>query len=174
MSQLSLSSVELVSLSPVLLVREADGQYRPVSTDEVLQQARCVLAERVRRGTTFDSPKAVKDYLCVQLGALEHEVFVVVFLDTQHRLIAINEMFRGTVSQTSVHPREVVKEALAVNAAAVILAHNHPSGSTERRRADEHLTQTLRKTLVLVDVRVLDHVIVAGAEVSSMAERGLM
>ena len=157
-----------------LLVREVDGQYRPASAEEVLSQARRVLSRRVRRGAVMSSPQMVKDYLRLQIGVLEHEVFVVVFLDAQHRLIALKEMFRGTVTQTSVYPREVVKEALAANAAAVILAHNHPSGSTEPSRADEYLTQTLKTALALVDVRVLDHLIVGGAEISSFAERGLI
>ena len=127
-----------------LLVRDVDGQYRPASADEVLAQARQVLSRRVRRGATMSSPQAVKDYLRLQVGVLEHEVFTVIFLDAQHRLIALKEMFRGTVTQTSVYPREVVKEALAMNAAAVILAHNHPSGAAEPSRADEFLTQTLK------------------------------
>jgi DNA repair protein RadC len=118
--------------------------------------------------------QAVKDHLRLELGVLEHEVFCVLFLDAQHRIIALKQMFRGTVSQTSVYPREVVKEALSVNAAAVILAHNHPSGSVEPSRADEFLTQTLKTALALVDVRVLDHLVVAGADVCSFAERGLV
>lgn len=125
-----------------LLVRDVDGQYRPAHADEVLCHARRLLASRVRRGATMSSPRAVKDHLRLELGVLEHEVFCVLFLDAQHRIIALKQMFRGTVSQTSVYPREVVKEALSVNAAAVILAHNHPSGSVEPSRADEFLTQT--------------------------------
>ena len=116
----------------------------------------------------------MKDYLRLKLGEREHEVFVVVFLDTQHRVIAIEELFRGTLSQTSVYPREVVKEALARNAGAVILAHNHPSGNPEPSRADEFLTQTLKAALALVDVRVLDHLVVTRAGVLSFAERGLI
>ena len=160
--------------SNALLVRDVDGQYRPASAEEVLQHARRVLSHRVRRGATMSSPQAVKDYLRVQIGALEHEVFTVIFLDAQHRLIALKEMFRGTVTQTSVYPREVVKESLALNAAAVILAHNHPSGFAEPSRADEFLTQSLKTALSLVDVRVLDHLVVAGADVRSFAEMGLL
>src|SRR2546425_7611447 len=115
----------------------------------------------------MSSPQAVKDYLRLQIGVLEHEVFTIIFLDAQHRLIALKEMFRGTVTQTSVYTREVIKEALALNAAAVILAHNHPSGAAEPSRADEFLTQSLRTALALVDVRVLDHLVVAGADVRS-------
>lgn len=160
--------------SHVLHVRDVNGHYRPASSDEVLQQARRVLSQRVRCGITMASRQAVKDYLRPQLGALEHEVFCVMFLDAQHRILALKDMFRGTVTQTSVYPREVVKEALAVNAAAVILAHNHPSGAAEPSRADELVTQTLKTALALVDVRVLDHLVVAGAEVLSFAERGLV
>jgi DNA repair protein RadC len=132
-----------------------------------------VLSRRVRRGATMSSPQAVKDYLRLEIGVLEHEVFCVLFLDAQHRIIELRQMFRGTVTQTSVYPREVVKEALSLNAAAVILAHNHPSGP-EPSRADEFLTQTLKTALALVDVRVLDHLVVAGADCVSFAERGLV
>ena len=171
---MSLSSTSSAVASDALLVRDVDGQYRPARAEEVLSQARRVLSQRVRRGATMSSPQAVKDYLRAQIGVLEHEVFTVIFLDAQHRLIALKEMFRGTVTQTSVYPREVVKESLALNAAAVILAHNHPSGAAEPSRADEFLTQTLKSALALVDVRVLDHLVVTGAEVSSFAERGLL
>ena len=171
---MSTSSISSVGAADTLLVRDVDGQYRPAHADEVLCHARRLLANRVRRGATMSSPEAVKDHLRLELGALEHEVFCVLFLDAQHRIIALKQMFRGTVSQTSVYPREVVKEALAVNAAAVILAHNHPSGSVEPSRADEFLTQTLKRALALVDVRVLDHLVVAGADVCSFAERGLV
>lgn len=169
----SSSSVDAVA-SGALLVREVNGQYRPARAEEVLQQARRVLSHRVRRGATMSSPQAVKDYLRVQIGVLEHEVFCVLFLDAQHRIIALKQMFRGTVTQTSVYPREVVKESLALNAAAVILAHNHPSGAAEPSRADEFLTQSLKSALALVDVRVLDHLVVAGADCESFAERGLL
>ncbi|MBX3604609.1 MAG: DNA repair protein RadC [Piscinibacter sp.] len=157
-----------------LLVRDVDGQYRPAHAEEVLSQARRVLSRRVRRGATMSSPQAVKDHLRLEIGALEHEVFCVLFLDAQHRIIVLKQMFRGTVTQTSVYPREVVKEALAQNAAAVILAHNHPSGAPEPSRADEYLTQTLKTALALVDVRVLDHLVVGGGDVVSFAERGLL
>jgi DNA repair protein RadC len=171
---MSKSSISSVGAADTLLVRDVNGQYRPAQADEVLSHARRLLADRVRRGATMSSPEAVKDHLRVELGVLEHEVFCVLFLDAQHRIIALKQLFRGTVSQTSVYPREVVKEALSVNAAAVILAHNHPSGSVEPSRADEFLTQTLKTALALVDVRVLDHLVVAGADVCSFAERGLV
>ena len=171
---MSTSSISSVGAADMLLVRDVNGQYRPAQADEVLSHARRLLADRVRRGARMSSPEAVKDHLRLELGVLEHEVFCVLFLDAQHRIIALKQMFRGTVSQTSVYPREVVKEALSVNAAAVILAHNHPSGSVEPSRADEFLTQTLKTALALVDVRVLDHLVVAGADVCSCAERGLV
>lgn len=171
---MSTSSISSVGAADTLLVRDVDGQYRPAHADEVLCHARRLLANRVRRGATMSSPQAVKDHLRLELGVLEHEVFCVLFLDAQHRIIALKQMFRGTVSQTSVYPREVVKEALSVNAAAVILAHNHPSGLAEPSRADEYLTQSLKAALALVDVRVLDHLVVGRGMVVSFAERGLL
>jgi DNA repair protein RadC len=171
---LSIESASEVPRTDALLVRDAEGHYRPALAEEVLQHARRVLSERVRRGASMSSPQAVKDHLRVHLGALEHEVFCVLFLDAQHRIIELRQMFRGTVSQAAVYPREVVKEALALNAAAVVLSHNHPSGSAEPSRADEFLTQTLKTALALVDVRVLDHFVVAGADCVSFAERGLI
>ena len=122
----------------------------------------------------FEAPAAVKDYLRLQLGAHPHEVFAVLFLDAQNRLLALEEMFRGTLTQTSVYPREIVKSALERNAATVALAHNHPSGLAEPSRADEFLTQTLKTALQLVDVRVLDHLVVGRGMVVSFAERGLL
>ena len=167
----AVSSTE-ARLTNALLVRDVDGQYRVASADEVLSQAWGVLADRVKPGVTLSSPQDVKDYLRLEIGLLEHEVFCVVFLDAQHRVIELRQMFRGTVTQTSVYPREVVKEALQFNAAAVILAHNHPSGVPEPSRADEFLTQTLKSALLLVDVRVLDHLVVTATAVVSFAECG--
>ena len=122
----------------------------------------------------MSSPQAVKDYLLLAIGVLEHAMFCVLFADARHRIIELKQMFRGTVTQTSVYPREVVKAALACNSAAVVLAHNHPSGSVEPSRADEFLTQTLKSALALVDVRVLDHFIVTRDQAASMAEMGLL
>lgn len=121
-----------------------------------------------------DKPALVREYLVRHFHGYEAEAFVVLFLDSRLRLIAVKELFTGSLTQTSVYPREVVKHALALNAGAVILAHNHPSGSTEPSRADEFLTQTLKSALALVDVRVLDHVVVGGSTSLSMAERGLI
>ena len=169
----AISSVDARSTNE-MLVRDIDGQYRVASADEILSQAWGVLADRVKPGVTLSSPQDVKDYLRLEIGMLEHEVFCVVFLDSQHRVIELRQMFRGTVTQTSVYPREVVKEALQLNASAVILAHNHPSGAADPSRADEHLTQTLKSALLMFDVRVLDHLIVTASAVLSMAERGLI
>ena len=140
----------------------------------VLELARRALSQQLRQREVFASPGAVRQYLQLQLGARPHEVFAVIFMDVQNRLLAMEEMFRGTLTQTSVYPREVVVRALHHQCAAVVLAHNHPSGSVQPSRADEALTQTLKSALALVDVRVLDHVIVGMGETLSMAERGLL
>ncbi|WOB09719.1 MULTISPECIES: DNA repair protein RadC [Burkholderiales] len=172
MSQLSLSLSSSDAAS--LLVRDVAGSYRPAEPAEVLQAALRVLAGQLRGSAMLSSPQVVRDFLRIKLGGLEHEVFAVIHLDAQHRVIEYVEMFRGTVCQTSVYPREIVKEALARNAAAMILVHNHPSGSAEPSRADEALTQRLKEALAMVDVRVVDHLIVAGPTVLSFAERGLL
>ena len=140
----------------------------------VLELARRALAQKLKERAVFDTPDAVKNYLRLQLGARSHEVFAVLFLDVQNRFLVFHEMFRGTLTQTSVYPREVVLLALQCQASAVVLSHNHPSGTVQPSRADEMLTQTLKTTLALIDVRVLDHVIVSAGEALSMAERGLM
>jgi DNA repair protein RadC len=132
------------------------------------------LLETLRHRDALSSPSSVRDYLRMSLAGRDYEVFMVLFLDAQNRVIASEEMFRGTLTQTSVYPREVVKCALAHNAAAVIFAHNHPSGLAEPSHADEVLTQALKQALSLVDIKVLDHFIVAGGSAVSMAERGLV
>lgn len=143
--------------------------------NDTVAQALGILFNRlVTKGAELNSPVAVRDFLQLKMAALEHEEFHCLFLDTQHRLIAHESLFRGTLTQTSVYPREIVKRALAHNAAAIILAHNHPSGVAEPSRADQELTTTLKQTLGLVDVRVLDHFIVAGSRPLSFAERGLI
>ncbi|MFM2053296.1 MAG: hypothetical protein RL456_1333 [Pseudomonadota bacterium] len=140
----------------------------------VLELARRTLSAELGRRPVFDSPRAVREYLALQLADLPHEVFAVLFLDAQHRLIAFEPMFRGTLTQTSVYPREVLKRALALNAAAVILAHNHPSGLAEPSSADRALTRSLDAALKVIDVRVLDHLVVGRGQVVSFAERGWM
>ena len=166
MSQLSLSS------DASLLVRDGRGRYRPASANQILDAARRVIDQKMQRGTEFSSPAVVKEYLRTKLAGFEHEVFAVLFLDTRHRLIEYVEMFRGTIDGAEVHPREVVKAALQYNAAAVIFAHNHPSGNPEPSAADRALTQRLKEALTLVEVRTLDHVIVAGDQTTAFAERG--
>ena len=148
------------------------GPAKRAEIAAVLELARRSLAEELEAKPVFDAPAKVKDYLRLHLGARPHEVFAVLFLDAQNRLVVLEEMFRGTLTQTSVYPREVVTRALELRAAAVILAHNHPSGAEEPSRADEFLTQSLKNALRLVDVRVLDHMLVAGGKVVSFAEEG--
>ncbi|MFU2070960.1 RadC family protein [Bordetella hinzii] len=167
MSQQSFSSFD-----SSLLVRDAHGRYLPAPADTILEAARQVIDQKMQRGTPFDAPATVKSYLRTKLAGFEHEVFAVLFLDSRHRLIDYTEMFRGTIDSAEVHPREVVKEALRCNAAAVILSHNHPSGDPTPSAADRALTARLKQALGLVDVRVLDHVVVAGDSTASFAERG--
>lgn len=143
--------------------------------DSIIAKALEILTRRVTAGPAMNSPQVVRDYLTVQ--AAKHdgvEVFSVLLMDAQNQVIEYREMFRGTLTQTSVYPREVVRAALAVNAAAVIFTHNHPSGMLQPSRADELLTSTLKSALALVDVRVLDHIITAGGQSLSFAERGLL
>ncbi len=150
------------------------GQAKFVQLQAVLEMSRRALQEEIQRGDALNSPRAVRDYLQLLLAGRQQEVFLVLFLDTQHRVIATEELFHGTLGQTSVYPREVVKRALAHNAAAVILAHNHPSGVAEPSQSDRLLTDALKQALSLVDVRVLDHFVVANGQVLSFAEKGLI
>ena len=169
MSQLSFSSFDAS-----LMVRDAQGRYLLATTDQILEAARQAIEHKMQRGASFSSPVAVKEYLRAKLAGFEHEVFAVLFLDTHHCLIEYAEMFRGTIDSASVYPREVVKQALRLNAAAVIVSHNHPSGNPEPSGADKVLTQRLKEALALVDVRTLDHIVVAGGSTMSFAERGLI
>ncbi len=150
------------------------GPAKRAELAAVLEIARRVLGQQLAEQPLFDSPQRAKDYLALQLRPLGHEVFAVCFLDTRQRLLAFEVMFQGTLAHTSVHPREIVKRALALNAAAVVLAHNHPSGVAEPSRADELVTQGVRAALQLVDVRVVDHLVVGAGSVLSFAERGLL
>ena len=177
-------------LERLIGVRESRRVYRGAllplfihQTEAELVSEKCAVArELVRRALheelqardALGSPAAVRDYLRLTLAGREYEVFVAIFLDAQNRVLAAEELFRGTLTQTSVYPREVVKAALRHNAAAVIFAHNHPSGVAEPSHADELLTQSLKQSLALVDIKVLDHFIVAGSGVLSFAERGLL
>ena len=150
------------------------GPAKRAELAAVVEMARRALAQRLEAGPIFESPQAVKDYVQLQLGRLQHEAFAVLSLDTHHRMIRFDVLFTGTLSHTGVYPREVVKLALARNAGSVILAHNHPSGVAEPSRADEYLTQTLKKALALIDVTVVDHLVVGHGQVVSFAERGLI
>ncbi len=148
------------------------GDSKYVQVQAVFEMARRALQEQMGQRDALTSPQAVRDYLCLKLGHLSREVFVVLFLDAQNRVLAQEELFAGTLTQTSVYPREVVKRSLHHNAAAVIFAHNHPSGVADPSRADEQLTSALKQALGLVDVQVLDHFVVAGNLAVSFAERG--
>ncbi|MES1988326.1 MAG: DNA repair protein RadC, partial [Pseudomonadota bacterium] len=140
----------------------------------IFEMSRRALNEQMQVKDILNSPKQVRDYLCLKLGNLTREVFFVLFLDAQNRVVTTEEMFSGTLTQTSVYPREVVKRALHHNAASVIFAHNHPSGIAQQSQADELITKQLKEALALVDVRVLDHFIVAGNTTLSFVERGLL
>ena len=155
-------------------IKGLGGAAKRAEIVAVLELARRALSEQLKEKPLFATPQAVRDYLQLQLGSRPHEVFAVLFLDSQHRLIALEELFRGTLTQTSVYPREVVVRALALHAGSVVLAHNHPSGEPRPSRADEALTQTLKAALGLVDVRVLDHFVVTSTQAVSMAELGLL
>lgn len=159
---------------PSLKMVKGLGPAKQAELLAVFEMARRALSQRLKEREAFHTPGAVKQYLQLQLAHKNHEVFAVLFLDHQNRMLAMEELFRGTLSQTSVYPREVVLRALHHQAAAVVLSHNHPSGSVQPSRADEHLTQTLKAALALVDVRVLDHIIVGQGQSLSMAEQGLM
>ena len=148
--------------------------FRLAKFEELMGAARAALTRRVRRGKLLDSPRAVHDFLSVTLGARDFESFCAIFLDSRHRVIDFVELFRGTIDGATVHPREVVREAMARNAAAVIFAHPHPSGVAEPSQADELITRRLREVLSHLEIRVLDHIIVAGGECVSFAQRGLL
>lgn len=169
-----MSEQSFSSFDSALLVRDAQGRYLPATTDQILKAARQAVDQKMVRGTAFTSPTVVKGYLTTKLAGFDVEVFAVLFLDSRHRLIEYVEMFQGTLNQTSVYPREVAKAALHRHAAAVIVAHNHPSGNPEPSEADKALTAHLQKALALLDVRTLDHVIVAGQETASFSEMGLL
>lgn len=150
------------------------GPAKYAQLQAALEIARRGLQEHLEAGPVLSAPQSVRDYLRLSLQGRPHEVFLTLFLDAQHRVVASEELFRGTLTQTSVYPREVVKQALQHNAAAVIFAHNHPSGVAEPSRADEALTQALKQALALVDVRVLDHFVIAADSALSFAERGIL
>ena len=157
-----------------LFYHGADGAVERATSAQILAAAREVLAHRVRRGAPLQTPKQVGEYLMARLGHLEHEIFGLILVDQRHRVIQCVDLFCGTIDGASVHPREVVKLALQIGAAACLVYHNHPSGVQDQSHADEIITQKLRAALALVDVHLLDHLIVAGSSVLSFSERGLL
>jgi len=157
-----------------LWIRNERGETRLATPEEIIRKAREVMSRKVRRGTSMSSPQVVRDFLSIKLGTLEHEIFCVLLLDSRFRLIEFVELFRGTIDGASVHPREVVKLALSKNAAALVVAHPHPSGVAEPSVADEQITRQLKAALDLVQIRLLDHVVIAGGIAISLAERGLV
>lgn len=160
--------------APLLASIKGLGTAKRAELMALMECARRALAQQLAVAPVFSSPQQLKDYLALHLGHLPQEVFTVLFLDAQHRLLRQEDLFHGTLNTTTVYPREVLRRALALNAAAVVLAHNHPSGVAEPSRADEFLTQTMKSALSFIDVKVLDHVIVGQGHVVSLAERGLM
>ena len=141
---------------------------------EIIAEALNIISRRMRVGSILSNPTTTRDFLRLHFAGMEHELFTVVFLDNRHRVIGVEDMFRGTIDGASVHPREVVKRCLQLNAAACVFAHNHPSGVAEPSQADEIITRRLKAALDLIEVRVLDHLIVGGTNVESFAERGLL
>ena len=155
-----------------LFVRDTRGRYRPANADQIIEAARQVVDRQLQRGTPFTDPAVACNFFRDKLAGMEREVFVAAFLDTRHRLIDYAELFFGTVDGAEVHPREVVRQALMLNAAAVLVAHNHPSGDPAPSAADRAVTTRLKQALSLVDVRLLDHIVVGGHRLESMAARG--
>jgi len=168
------SLTRLLEEAPARVEIKGMGQAKRAQFAAAIELARRSMKEELKAGAVLTSPAAVRDYLRLAIGARPYEVFVCIWLDAQHRAIRFEEPFKGTLTQTSVHPREIVKTALACNAAAVIFAHNHPSGVAQPSQADELLTRNLRDALALIEVRVLDHFIIAGNQAISFAERGLL
>jgi DNA repair protein RadC len=168
------SLARLLEEGPARAELKGLGQAKRAQFAAAIELARRSIKEELKAGTALTSPGAVRDYLRLAIGGRPHEVFICIWLDAQHRVIKFDEPFRGTLTQTSVYPREIVKMALQTNAAAVIFAHNHPSGVAQPSQADELLTHNLRDALALVEVRVLDHFIIAGNQAISFAERGLL
>lgn len=158
----------------MLYVRDERGKYVPAEPDAIINEAKLCIAARFKRGIRIDSPKVAAEALLLQLADYEHEVFACLFLDNGHHIIQFAELFRGTIDGANVYPREVVKAALACNAAAVIFAHNHPSGLAEPSQADKAITEKLKQALALVDVRVIDHFVIGGDAHYSFAEHKLL
>jgi DNA repair protein RadC len=162
---------------PFFYLCEQSGKYtarRELTSDQIIRAAKAALANRCARGTVLTSPEAVTDYLVVHYSGKPSEVFTCLFLDNRHGLIAAEDLFHGTIDGASVHPREIVRRCLELNAAAIIVAHNHPSGNPAPSQADQRITQRVKEALALVDVRVLDHFVIGGGDAYSFAEHGLL
>lgn len=159
--------------APEFFIRDINGSYQALNPNEIIEAAKSLLSAKFKRGIQITNALCVKEHLRVQLAPLEHEVFYAVWLDNQHRIIAEEELFRGTIDAASIFPREVVKMALSHNAAKVIFAHNHPSGDAEPSSSDEYITKRLIDALSLIDVKVLDHIII-GEHIVSFAQRGMI
>lgn len=157
-----------------LFIHRADGTVNPATSQDILTAARGVLAHRVRRGALLQSPQKVGEYLTMRLGNLDYECFGLILVDGRHRVIDCVELFRGTIDGASVYPREVVKLVLDKQAAAVVAYHNHPSGVKEQSQADELITRKLKESLAAIDVRLLDHLVLAASNVLSFAQEGLL
>ena len=172
----AISSTATATIQQVgqLFIRDRTRRYRVATGDAILEAARSVVDQRMQRGDSFGDPKASSAFFQAKLAGLEREVFAAVMLDTRHRMIEYVELFHGTIDGAEVHPREVVRRALRCNAAAMIVAHNHPSGSTEPSAADRAVTARLKQALALVDVRLLDHIVVGGTTTTSLASMGLV
>ena len=162
----------MTNIDPGLFVRKQKGRYGVASADEIMDAARQVVDQRMQRGSSFRDPSVARAFFCEKLRGFEREVFAAVFLDCRHRLIKYAELFFGTIDGAEVHPRELVRCAIRCNAAAVIVAHNHPSGTAEPSAADRAVTERLKRALALVDVRLVDHIVVGGTSSTAMAERG--
>ena len=155
-----------------LCIKQDNGRYRIATPDEVLTEARSLLYDTLQTKVSLSSPRAVREYLSMKLASLEHEVFHCLFLDSQNRLIASEDLFQGTIDGAAVYPREVVKKVLHHNSSSVIIAHNHPSGVAEPSQADHRITERLQKALALIDVRILDHLVIGEGTSVSFAEQG--
>ncbi len=174
MSQFNSFTTQSKAETTTFYVREANRRYRRASDEELVSYAKDVVGSQIAQGSVLNTPAAVRDYLTLWLRDRPYEVFVGLFLDNQNRLLSADELFRGTLSQTAVYPREVARRGIELNAGAIIFSHNHPSGLAEPSHADRLLTDALKTVLCHLEIRVLDHIIVAGNKTMSFAEHGLL
>ncbi len=174
MAKVNFVSYESAQSPAQLFIKQPNSRYRLATDGEVIQVARDCVGNQIGQGDILNSPDKVRCFLTLWLADRPYEVFAALFLDNQNRLLSAEELFRGTLSQTAVYPREVARRALELNAGGILITHNHPSGLDEASHADRLLTDTLRQTLQLLEIRVLDHIIVAGKKTMSFAEHGLL